>query len=147
MFSIYSVRLTNKLLSTDLSTTISDVRFWWWVANFTNESFVLTTDDEKTFELVECSAAAGVVTFIKRGLDNTNVKTEVPALKLDWWAGTLMYLTQLASDINNWLNTRQATPDLVPLLTTLTIPVNTQRVVHNPTILGTVVLNWTLIIV
>lgn len=98
MKSLTRFSLKGRLKSTDTSVEITaDNR--GNVATLTNESVVAVSADLTSYEMMEINAATGTLTVVKRGLDNSAVKTEVPALKKDWGPGTRIYVTALASDI------------------------------------------------
>lgn len=98
--SLYWFYLSDILLSTWGSVKISDAISFngipLWAASFTNEPVVLQSWDENIYEIAIASASGWVLTFSKRGLDQSDVQNEVTANKLEWRPGTYCYLTQLA---------------------------------------------------
>ena len=80
MKSLTRVYLTSRITTASTTATISNDN-WGNVASFTTESAVLATADLKTFEMVQVSASAGTITFVKRGLDNSNTMHEVAGNK------------------------------------------------------------------
>lgn len=102
MKTLYQFRLWWNLNKTGTETTVSYImnRKTNVYPEFTNESVMLISEDRKTSELTVASSTGGTITFSKRWLDpDSETKTEVMDLKLDWGLGTLCYITQFASDI------------------------------------------------
>ena len=106
MKSLTWFNLVWRLTTTGTSVKITNDNRWN-VVSITNESVVAVSDDLKSFELFQINASGWTMTVVKRWLDNSTTKTEVPGNKKERWPNTRFYITALASDFvaNNTPNT------------------------------------------
>jgi len=99
--SIYAFRLNGTLTNAAAPNTvdISNVIGWNEVASFTDSTIVAQNDEGTIWEIMQATASGWVLTISQRGLDPTDIKTEVSANRKEWRAGTFVYVAASASDL------------------------------------------------
>lgn len=74
------------------------------VATFTDQYIEARRDDDSVVERMKGTAAAGVLTLSKRGLDQSDTDVEVPAYKREWREGTKCFVTIVSSQLANFVD-------------------------------------------
>jgi len=104
MQSNMAFKLRGKLTTVSPTVDVSVDLERWLAIEATNASVVLKNATRTRVERMVCNFSGGVMTVLQRGLDQSETKTEVEALKFEWGYGTEWYITMLASgqlDIDN----------------------------------------------
>ena len=109
--SVPAKKLTQSIISTDLSIKLNNIFDWDGVTNLVAGDFgtqlfaVLMNETKSTIEIIElnpATIASASITVLKRGLSFDGQETEVTANKLDWPANETT--VQLGSDVPQLLN-------------------------------------------